>query len=410
MATYLRRGIEGLVQALLGELPALLLVGPRAAGKTTTASRHAATQVRLDRPAEAAAFRADPDAALHDLEEPVLLDEWQAVPEVLGAVKRAVDAEPRPGRFLLTGSVRAELEAETWPGTGRLVRLTLYGMTVREQLGSLTGTPLIDRLARGEPLDPAPGAPDLRGYIELALRSGFPEAALDLSSQARDRWLESYVGQLLTRDALRWDTARDPARLRRYFEAYALNSAGVADDATLYEAAGINRKTAVAYENLLSRLFVVEAVPAWRSNRLKRLVLSPKRFLVDAALQAGSLRLDAEGVLRDGDVLGRMLETFVASQIRAELPITETRPRMHHMRDHQGRHEIDLVAELAGHRIVAIEVKADAAPDQEAARHLRWLRDKLGDRFARGLVLHTGPRAYDLDDRILAAPICTLWA
>jgi hypothetical protein len=105
MARYLPRLVDNLIRELLNELPAVLVVGPRAAGKTTTAARHAVTLVRLDRPAEAAAFRADPDAALASFDEPVALDEWQEVPTVLGAVKRAVDEDPRPGRFLLTGSV-----------------------------------------------------------------------------------------------------------------------------------------------------------------------------------------------------------------------------------------------------------------------------------------------------------------
>ncbi len=105
---YVARLSDGLLDELLGSLPAVLVAGPRATGKTTTARRHAKSVVRLDRATEAAAFRADPDVALEDLEEPVLLDEWQAVPEVLGAVKRAVDDEARPGRFLLTGSARTD--------------------------------------------------------------------------------------------------------------------------------------------------------------------------------------------------------------------------------------------------------------------------------------------------------------
>ena len=119
MSAYRPRLIDPLLAELLSELPALLVVGPRATGKTTTAARYAARVVRLDRADEAAAFRANPDAALRDLPEPVLLDEWQAVPEVLGAVKRAVDSDSSPGRYLLTGSVRADIETETWPGTGK---------------------------------------------------------------------------------------------------------------------------------------------------------------------------------------------------------------------------------------------------------------------------------------------------
>ena len=408
MNEYRRRLLDPLIETLQADVPALLLVGPRAVGKTTTAARHARTIIRLDRPREATAFRADPDAALRDLPEPVLLDEWQVVPEVLGAVKRTVDTDPRPGRFLITGSVRSDLDEQTWPGTGRLVRLTMFGMTVGERIGS-TASPFLDAIA-SEDFVAAPGdPPDLRGYIELALRGGFPDATLDRSSEARERWLESYVEQMLTRDAELVDEGRDPIRLRRFFEAYALSSAGIPDDKTLYEAAGINRKTAIAYERLLANLLVVEATPAWTSNRIKRLSLSPKRYVTDPALIGGVLRLDVSGVLRDCDVLGRLIDTFVAAHLRAELPVAKSRPRLYHLRQQQGRHEVDLVAEQAAGRVVGIEVKASAAPTINDARHLIWLRERLGDRFVAGVVLHTGPRVYRLGERIQAVPICALW-
>lgn len=354
-------------------------------------------------------FRADPDAALRGLPEPVLIDEWQVVPEVLGAVKRAVDSDPRPGRFLITGSARSDLDQQTWPGTGRLVRLPLHGMTVGELRG-LTPVPFLDAIARdGFGAASPTNAPDLRGYLELALRGGFPDPALDRSVAARERWLESYVEQMVTRDAAQVDGGRDPLRLRRFFEAYALNSAGVPDDRTLYEAAAIDRKTAIAYERLLANLMVVESTPAWTSNRIKRLALSPKRYVTDPALVAGVLRLDEAGFIRDGDMLGRLLDTFVAGQLRAESTVTTSRPRMYHLRQLQGRHEIDLVAEQAAGRVIAIEVKAAAAPTTEDARHLSWLRDRLDDRFVAGVVFHTGPRVFRLGERILAVPICALW-
>lgn len=411
---YRARLVDSLIADLLAELPGVLLVGPRASGKTTTAIRHAETVVRLDREAEAVAFRADPDAALRGLPEPVLLDEWQAVPAVLGAVKRAIDAQPRPGRFLITGSVRADLDAEGWPATGRLVRVSMFGMTHRELIGRLESSPILDRLAAGGPddiLDLVPGeVADLRGYVELALRGGFPEPALRLSGPARRYWLESYVEQLLTRDAEQAGAARDPVRLRRYFEAYALNSAGVVDDKTLYDTAAVDRKTALAYERLLENLLVVESLPAWSSNRLKRLVLSSKRYVVDPALIGAVLRLDENAFLREGDLLGRLLDTFVAAQLRAELAVASSRPRLYHVRQRDGRHEIDVLAELAAQRVVAIEVKASAAPKRDDARHLIWLREQLGVRFAAGLVFHTGPRAYRLDERVAAVPIAALWA
>ena len=406
---YLPRLVDARIDTLLAELPALFLTGPRATGKTTTAARRAATIVRLDREAEAVAFRADPDAALRGLPEPVLLDEWQVVPGVLGAVKRAVDADPRPGRFLVTGSVRGDLHGDLWPGTGRLTRVPMFGMTVREQHGLRDGVPFLDRVAAGADLVPAADTPDLRGYVELALRGGFPEPALRLGESARRAWLERDVELLLTRDAEQVDGGRDPVRLRRYLEACTLNTAGIVDERTLFDAAGINRRTAQAYDRLLGNLLVVEAVPAWTSNRLKRLVLMPKRHLVEPALAGAILGLDTTLVLREGDLIGRLLDTFVVAQLRAELATSATKPRLYHVRQQQGRLEVDLLAELAGGRLVGIEVKADAAPTPDAARHLATLRDLYPETFVAGIVLHTGPRAYSLGDSLLAVPISSLW-
>jgi predicted AAA+ superfamily ATPase len=131
--------------------------------------------------------------------------------------------------------------------------------------------------------------------------------------------------------------------------------------------------------------------------------------VIDAALLATALRIDADGVLRDGNVLGRLLETFVAAQIRPEVIVSESGARLHHLRTEGGRHEVDLIAELGGDRLIGIEVKANAAPGARDADHLAWLRDKLGDRFVAGVLLHTGPRVYALGEKLTAAPISVLW-
>ncbi|CAN5375674.1 hypothetical protein BH23ACT9_BH23ACT9_39820 [soil metagenome] len=295
-----------------------------------------------------------------------------------------------------------------WPGTGRLLRLVMHPMTVAERSGA-PAAPLLDRLADGATLPSPKDPPDLRGYIELALQSGFPEPSLRLPEDLRGRWLESYVTNVLTRDAGLVDQGRDPDRMRRYFEAYALNVAGVVADKTLYDAAGITRTTAVAYERLLTNLMVLAPLPAWASNRLRRLVFAPKRMVVDPGLVAGALRLDVAGVMRDGDLLGRLLEALVVAQLQPEAEVARARPRLHHLRSQSGRHEVDVVAELGGGRVIGLEVKATSAPDAGSARHLAWLRDELGPRFVAGAVLHTGPSAFSLGDRIRALPIATIW-
>lgn len=409
MAEYRERLADPLIAELLAELPALSIVGPRASGKTTTAERYARTVIRLDRGAEAVAVAADPDAALEGLPEPILLDEWQEVPDVLGAVKRTCDAEPRPGRFILTGSVRAEIEAATWPGTGRVTRIAMFPLTVSEQLGTPV-TPLVDRIARGAPTTTRAGQPNLRDYLEMALRGGFPHPSLMLGDRARRSWLDTYVAEIVTRDAQLAGGRHDSTRLSRYFEAYALNSAGIVDDTTLYEAAGIDRRTALAYRELLSRLHVIDELPAWTSNRLKRLSLAPKRFLVDASLLASVTGATDRTAMRDGDLLGRLLETFVVAQLRAQATASEHRCRLYHLRQQHGRHEIDVIAELDARHIIGIEIKATAAPSTGDARHLAWMRDHIGQQFLAGVVLHTGPASFPLGERLWAHPISSLWS
>lgn len=413
ISEYLPRLVDPLLDELLTQVSAVMVTGPRATGKTTMATRRAATVVQLNAAAQAVAFAADPDSALRGLAEPVLLDEWQEVPGVFGAARRAVDLDPRPNRFLLTGSVRAEHDNEVWPGTGRFLRVAMHPMTVRERLGDARAKSFFDKIADGDALAVPSDTPDLRGYVGLSMESGFPNAALLLSGRPRRMWLQSYLKDLLTHDVEDLEEPatkrRDTERLRRYFEAYALNSAGVADHKTIFDAAGVTKVTAASYERLLMRLLVVDQMPAWTSNRLKRLVRAPKRYVVDAALVAAGLRLNTEGVLRDGNMLGRILDTFVVAQLRPEAIVAESEPRLYHLRTEAGRHEVDVVAELGGERVIGIEIKATAAPTTADAKHLRWLKAELGERLVGGVVLHTGPRLYELADGIVAAPISTLW-
>lgn len=414
---YLPRLVDGLLDDLMRGLPAVLVVGPRACGKTTTAGRHVQDSLRLDRPADADLVRADPDVALRSRSTPLLVDEWQLVPDVLGAVKRAVDDGAGAGRFIITGSAQTDLTGAGWPLTGRAVRLPMWGLSQREIIGDPTAPSILDRLAEdGLPaLRPPPRRPpsrptDLVGYLDAALRGGLPDAALQPDERLRRRWLASYVDEVVARDGALIDGSRDPVRLRRYLQAWAANTAGVVEHTTLFEAAEINRLTAVGYDRLLTTLLVVESLPAWSTNRLSRLTSRPKRHLVDPALVGPLLGIDTAGVLRDPSLMGRLLESFVIAQLRPELTVASAEPRLYHLRDRDGRHEVDIVIELADGRIIAIEVKAAATARSEDARHLRWLRERIGDRMICGLVLHTGPHTYAFDDSIGAAPIATLWS
>ena len=409
---YLTRIVDGSLDELLASFPAISLVGPRAAGKTTTAVRRAGTVLRLDRPDVRSSVSVDPDAMLQGLAEPVVLDEWQEAPDVLGAVKRSVDGNPAPGRYIMTGSVRAELDNRVWPGTGRILQVPMYGMSVRERLGDAGAPPFIDRVAAdGVAAVTAPAkALNVGDYLDLLLTGSFPEPALRMPEPSRRRWFAGYVEQMITRDVPAVAPRRDPELLRRYLSALAVNSAGIVAEESLREAAGINARTAREYQALFQRMFVLDLVPAWFSNRVKRLVKAPKRYLIDPALVAAVLGLGRDAILYGPDMLGRLMDTFVAAQIRSELAASELDPRMYHLREEHGRREVDILIETAAGTLIGIEVKASATVTAPDARHLAWLRDETGDAFLAGIVVHTGPYAFPLGDRLIAAPVSALWS
>jgi uncharacterized protein len=411
VAPYVPRLIDALLRETLDEFAAVMIVGPRASGKTTSARQVSRSTLQLDRPNEAGPLRADPDEVLGAFDTPLLIDEWQLVPEVLPAVKRAVDADSSPGRFVLTGSLRADLLQPTWAATGRVIVLTQWGLCERE-LASRTGErSFIDLLFDTgiESLRSPAETCTLRDYLARALRGMPPEVALRSSTRARSIWWESYVHQLIGRDATLADTSRDPALMRRYLQSIAASTAGVVDHKRIYDAAGVSRMTAVAYDSLFEALFATERVPAWHTNRLNRLTRTDKRYMVDPAMLGPLLGVDERSLLRDGDLLGRLIDTYVLAQLRPELTVASSGAKLYHLRHDAGTHEIDLIAESRDGRIAGIECKANSAPDRDDAAHLIWLRDQLGDRFTTGVVLHTGPRIFRIDERIYAVPIASIW-
>lgn len=391
-------------------LPAFMITGPRACGKTTTAAEWATSVLRLDEPGVAALFRDELDRYLAGLEAPVLIDEWQFVPEGLGAVKRLVDQDGVPGRFLITGSVRARMMEGTWPGTGRFTPVTMYGMTQAERRENLEAAAFLDRLFEGD-LHPQriEDAPSVLEYLELAAEGGFPEV-IRFPASLRSRWNQGYATELITRDVVELAEIKQPQQMMDVLKASALNTAGLPHISTLMEAAGASRYVMEKYLNLLEELFIIERLPAWQTNKLTRMVKTPKLHVLDTGLGMWLAEASPEVLERDTRLRGAFLDSFVLAQLRPLVALNERSITCSHLRDTNGDREIDLILESRGGDLVGIEIKASRRVSRKDAAHLEWFRDRMGDRFKTGVVFHTGDYAGEISDRIWLMPISTIWA
>jgi uncharacterized protein len=246
-------------------------------------------------------------------------------------------------------------------------------------------------------------------YLDRALAGMYPELQTG-SARRRQIWMDAYVDQLVLRDAPAVGAIRAPQRLRALMRAVALNTAGTPAETSLAQAAGLDVRTARTYLDLLEDLGVIHRLPAWHSNRFTRLTKGPKLHLVDPALAAPAAGVTPEVAFRSGDLIGRLVETFVVSQPRPLVGEPTSGVALSHRWERTDGREIDLIIERRDGTLIAIEVKASAQPTQADARHLAWLRDHIGSDFAAGWVLHTGSVDMPLGDRLRAAPISTLWA
>ncbi len=418
---YRRRIVDDELDELFAGLPAIALEGPKAVGKTATALRRAVTVYRLDDEAERSIAQADPSRLLVG-ERPVLIDEWQRLPESFDRVRRAVDDGAGPGSFLLTGSA-SPTGPPTHSGAGRIVRARLRPMTLAERdLASPTVS--LRRLLQGE-RGPLAGRTEvnLERYVQEILASGFP-GLRGLPDRVSRAQLDGYLDRIVDRDFEDLGRqVRRPGTLRRWMQAYAAATATTAsyekirDAATSGHGEKPTRATTQPYRDVLERLWILDPVPAWlpTRNRLARLSSPPKHHLADPALAARLLGVNATTLLqaqpagppmtREGSLLGALFESLVTLSVRVYAQAAEARTG--HLRTWSGDREIDLIVER-GQAILAIEVKLGQAPDERDVRHLHWLRDELGDELADAIVITTGPAAYRRADGIAVIPAALL--
>ena len=424
--SYLHRVVDGELDDLCESLSAVAVEGAKAVGKTATAARRARTVYQLDLQEQRSLIEADGLRLLHG-ERPILVDEWQRLPSSWDIVRRAVD-DPRTeaGSFLLTGSAAAPAAASLHSGAGRIVSVRMRPLTLFER-GVGTPTVSLASLVRGERPRISGDTPvRLADYVDEILASGFP-GLRGLTGRPLRAQLDGYIDRIVEREFPQLGVnIRNPAALRRWLAAYAAASSTATSYEKLRDAASGGeterpaRKTVGAYRDALERLWVLDPVPAWAPTRshLRRLSSPPKHQLADPALAARLLGMGAGALLqqepvsvepalpRDGTLLGALFESLVTIDVRVYAQAAEA--RVGHLRTASGDHEIDLIVQRDDGRIIAVEVKLTAAPDDDDVRHLHWLKDRLGHDVLDMAVITTGTYAYRRDDGIAVVPAALL--
>jgi predicted AAA+ superfamily ATPase len=412
MTSLFPRRIRPLVLEGIEDSRIVFVGGARQVGKTTLISDIASTDAPMtnytldDEPTREAAVD-DPAGFVADLELPAFIDEIQRAPDLLLELKRSVDADPTPGRFVITGSANVLASRRLQDALpGRIDRIDMWPLARTEIDGG--GHNVVDELFAGRaPL--VERAPVGRAsFAEFIAEGGYPEARLRPPGRRRDRWFANYIAGTLARDLTELADVRRADDAERLLRLLATQSANLLN----YRRAGarldMHHETVKAYVSLLEQMFLVRRLPAWRPGLGAREASTPKIYVCDSGLLASLLGADARRIGEDDQVTGKICETFVASELVKHASWSEQQPRLfHYQRD---REDVDLILENNRGEIVGVEVKAKATL---AARDWRWLKrlsEARESRFKAGMVVYSGAQTIPLGARLWAVPYSGLWA
>ncbi|GAA4903152.1 hypothetical protein LX16_1214 [Stackebrandtia albiflava] len=411
--SLITRAVQPLVTELTTELRVVIIGGPRQSGKTTLLrqfqGRDGTAYRSLDDETNRQAARDDPLTFARYGASPRLIDEVQRGGDALvRAIKIVVDEDTRPGRFILSGSSRFLTVPHLSESlAGRAVFVDLWPFSMAERTGDAGGFPAAmfsDAAAFARESDWRRDE-----YLDVVLAGGFPEPLSLRSDVARGAWYDGYLTTVINRDIRDFASVAHAEALPRLLALIAAHSGGISMTANLARGIDTSRETTRNYLSYLDMVYLTLRVPAW-SNRLSvRLTKSPKLYPSDSGLAAHLMGAERDRIATPGDpLLGPLLETFVATELVKAIANTRARITLSHLRAADGR-EIDFILEAPDGGVVGIEVKATASPTAAGAAGLRWLRDRLGERFRAGILLHLGSQSVSFGDGILALPLSALW-
>lgn len=404
------RHAEPLVTEALQDTRVVVINGARQAGKSTltrlSADRTPGTVTRLlDDPATLRAAREEP-VDFVDHEGLMVIDEIQLAPELIRPIKLAVDLDPTPGRFLLTGSSRI-LALRTLPDAlpGRMEIIELWPFSQ----GEIDDTPdrFIDAaFAHGPDIDHSSNL-KRRDYLERLVVGGFPEA-VKRTPRRRTAFFDSYLTTLIERDVLTLATIERHGELLKLLTLLARCAASLLVPSAIASQVGLSRSTLMRYLELLNAVFLIKTVPAWSSGQTRRAVGTSKLAFVDSGIACHLLGQDVNRLAEPDGAAGAMMENFVLMELARQLTWSDQRGRLYHYRT-KDKLEVDAVIETPDGRIIGIEVKAGATVRTEDLAGLRNLANRADDRFVAGYILYTGQQTLPFGERLRAVPIDALW-
>lgn len=410
LGKLLARHSEASVTEALTDTRVVLVTGARQCGKSTLLSLVAkgreAEWRNLDTPATRQAAIADP-AGFVDSAGLMVIDEIQRVPGLLLAIKEQVDADPRPGRYLLSGSARV-LALRGVPDTlpGRVEEIELWPFSQ----GEIDGTPdrFVDAVFEQGEAFAHESSVTRQDYAERVVRGGFPEALARTNPRRRERFFDSYLADLVARDVSQLSEIERTAEMRALIRLLASRSGQLLVVAAVGSDARLPATTVHRYLGLLEEVFLIKRIPAWSRNVSARAIGTSKLAFVDSGIAANLLGAEVRSLLRPGGQFGPLLEGFVLMELARQLTWSRQRAELFHYRT-KDKVEVDAVLENRQGSVVGIEVKASSTVSPGDFRGLRHLAERIGGDFIAGVVLYTGTQTLPFGSRMRAIPVSALW-
>ena len=410
----LQRHLEQKLLEALDYMPVVLLRGARQTGKTTLAKSICASKkkynyITFDHLPTLMAAKNDPVGFISRLEKPVILDEIQRVPELFLPIKSDVDEHRIPGRYFLTGSADPLLIPQLGDSlAGRMRLLTLWPFSQGEIEG--TKETFIDRIFNQSPVTMGIALSCSKDDVILrASKGGYPSVLHMESEKHRNEWFNDYISLVLQKDILDLSKIENITQIPNLFTLLASRTGALLNTEELSRSVKLSSVTLHRYLGLLRTLFLVHLLPAWNGNLGKRLVRSPKIYLNDTSLQLFILNIGIERLMKDSNLIGRVIENFVVVELLKQISWSDLNIQMMHYRDYK-RSEVDIVLEGPGGDLVAIEVKSSQTITGDDFKGLKKFQESVGDKFLQGILLYTGDTHLAWGEKLTASPISSLWS